>query len=55
MILIIIGALLIIWAIWARGGGNPANAAEIFRGSAGGILNILVILVGVILVLVGVF
>lgn len=55
MILIIIGTLLIIWAVWARGGGNPANAAEIFRGSTGGFLNILVILVGVVLVLVGIF
>lgn len=54
MILIVIGALLIIWAVWARGGGNPANAAGIFRGSTGGILNVLVILVGVVLVLFGV-
>lgn len=53
--IIIVGVIIIVWAIWARGGGNPANAAEIFRGSTGGVLNILVIAFGIALILFGIF
>lgn len=55
MIMIIIGILIVVWAAWARGGGNPANSAEIFRGSTGQTLNLLVILIGVVLILFGIF
>lgn len=55
MIPIILGALVIVWAIWARGGGNPANSAEIFRGPIGGMLNLVAIIIGIVLIVVGIF
>ena len=55
MFMIILGFLIVSWAIWARGGGNPANSAEIFRGPTGRTLNGLVIVIGVVLILLGIF
>jgi hypothetical protein len=55
MIMVIIGLLIVVWAAWAGGGGNPANAAELFRGPAGRVLNILAIIIGISLILLGIF
>lgn len=55
MFLLVLGFLTILWAVWARGGGNPANSAEIFRGDIGGAINGLVIVVGLVLILPGIF
>jgi uncharacterized membrane protein len=55
MIFTIVGFFIVAWALWARGGGNPANSAEIFRGPTGRFLNVLVILIGIALILFGIF
>lgn len=53
MVLVIIGIAIIIWAFRAGIGTREFNRAQIFQGPTGGIVNLIVIAVGVILIISG--
>lgn len=51
----LVGAALVVWALWAGIGTRESNRAQLFQGPVGTLVSVLVILAGTSLIIWGFF